>query len=190
MLSGIYLYSDNVDNVNEVEFSNMVLRHCPQLASFGFDRYTHSILGFPMLAKRITSRDTCIIARTKHVNGFLPILQHLRDNLANTKRVGRFRTIKTLALDRKLQINDISNIANKTALSVLQMSPNIETLELDMIDLTDDAMLDTLASMKHLTYLGAMILPQNQYSRLTTICIDDYQLTISSLHTTLHNLPL
>lgn len=103
MLSGIYLYSDNVDNVNEVEFSNMVLRHCPQLASFGYDRYTHSILGFPMLAKRITSRDTCIIARSKHVNGFLPILQHLRDNLANTKRVGRFRTIKTLALDRKLQ---------------------------------------------------------------------------------------
>lgn len=102
-LRHIYLYSDNVDNVNEVEFSNMVLRHCPQLASFRYDRYTHSILGFPMLAKRITSRDTCIIARSKHVNGFLPILQHLRDNLANTKRVGRFPTIKTLALDRKLQ---------------------------------------------------------------------------------------
>lgn len=104
--------------------------------------------------------------------------------------LGGFPRLRHLHLTESYKINDISNIANKTALSVLQMSPNIETLELDMIDLTDDAMLDTLASMKHLTYLGAMILPQNQYSRLTTICIDDYQLTISSLHTTLHNLPL
>lgn len=49
--------------------------------------------------------------------------------------------------------NVIRNIPTKSIIRILQTSPNVELLELEAIDLVDDALFDALGSMKHLIHL-------------------------------------
>lgn len=167
-LRHLYLQSGKFENVSEEELSSMVLRNCPQLDTFVYDNHQKPLFGYTDLDAGRRYQNMCVITNSRLVNGFVSILQHLRNNLKvlrltsdgirgaswkTLKDLGGFPHLKRLRIRGTYDFNVIRNIPTKSIIRILQMSPNVELLELEAIDLVDDALFDALGSMKHLIHL-------------------------------------
>lgn len=80
-LRHLYLQSGKFENVSEEELSSMVLRNCPQLDTFVYDNHQKPLFGYTDLDAGRRYQNMCVITNSRLVNGFVSILQHLRNNL-------------------------------------------------------------------------------------------------------------
>lgn len=161
-LQHLYVYSSSFEDVSDDELSRTLLRHYPRLATFSYDTDIQPLLGWYEPAR---FKDVCILTQCRLINGFLPILQHLCFNMQDlrldssavkgtkweiVKSLGGFPHLRRLHLKGNHRIGDIPNA---TIVCLLETSPSIETLIWDMVHLFDDAVFDTLGSMKSLICL-------------------------------------
>lgn len=80
-LRHLYLQSGKFENVSEEELSSMVPRNCPQLDTFVYDNHQKPLFGYTDLDAGRRYQNMCVITNSRLVNGFVSILQHLRNNL-------------------------------------------------------------------------------------------------------------